>query len=103
MKEETSVEKERENKNKFWKGVLVGALVTAFSGLIIVGVATGISLIGRTVIDNQVQTRVVGSSQEVEAQPAKLDMDQVKGKVNLLEDIISKRFLYETEIGRAHV
>lgn len=92
------MEKERENKNKFWKGVLVGALVTAFSGLIIVGVATGISLIGRTVIDNQVQTQVVGSSQEVEAQPAKLDMDQVKGKVNLLEDIIDKRFLYEADI-----
>lgn len=96
VKEETSVEKE--NKNKFWKGVLVGALVTAFSGLIIVGVATGISLIGRTVIDNQVQTQIVGSSQEVEAQPEKLDMKQVEGKVNLLEDIIDKRFLYETDI-----
>lgn len=89
---------ERENKNKFWKGVLVGALVTAFSGLIIVGVATGISLIGRTVIDNQVQTQIVGSSQDVEAQPAKLDMKQVEGKVNLLEDIINKRFLYETDL-----
>lgn len=89
---------ERENKNKFWKGVLVGALVTAFSGLIIVGVATGISLIGRTVIDNQVQTQVVGSSQDVEAQPAKVDMEQVKGKINLLEDIINKRFLYETDV-----
>lgn len=98
MKEETSVEKERENKNKFWKGVLVGALVTAFSGLIIVGVATGISLIGRTVIDNQVQTQVVDSSQGIEAQPAKLDMEKVEGKVNLLEDIINKRFLYETDI-----
>lgn len=89
---------ERENKNKFWKGVLVGALVTAFSGLIIVGVATGISLIGRTVIDNQVQTQIVGSSQDVEAQPAKLDMKQVEGKVNFLEDIINKRFLYETDL-----
>ena len=28
----------REEKNKFWKGVLVGALVMAFAGLIIVGV-----------------------------------------------------------------
>lgn len=98
MKEETSVEKERENKNKFWKGVLVGTLVTAFSGLIIVGVATGISLIGRTVIDNQVQTQVVDSSQGIEAQPAKLDMEKVEGKVNLLEDIINKRFLYEIDI-----
>lgn len=91
---------ERENKNKFWKGVLVGALVTAFSGLIIVGVATGISLIGRTVIDNQVQTQIVDSSQDVEAQPAKLDMKQVEGKVNLLEDIINKRFLYEADIKK---
>lgn len=96
VKEETSVEKE--NKNKFWKGVLVGALVTAFSGLIIVGVATGISLIGRTVIDNQVQTQIVDSSQNVEAEPAKLDMKQVEGKINLLEDIINKRFLYETDL-----
>lgn len=88
---------ERENKSKFWKGVLVGALVTAFSGLIIVGVAAGISLIGRTVIDNQVQTQVVDSSQGVGAQPDRLDMDQVRGKVNLLEDIINKRFLYETD------
>ena len=26
-----------DNRNKFWKGVLVGALVTAFAGLIIIG------------------------------------------------------------------
>lgn len=89
---------EKENKNKFWKGVLVGALVTAFSGLIIVGVATGISLIGRTVIDNQVQTQTVDSSQNVAAEPAKLDMKQVEGKVDLLEEIINKRFLYETDV-----
>ena len=31
-----------DGKNKFWKGVLVGALVTAFAGLIVIGMAEGI-------------------------------------------------------------
>ena len=52
----------KEAKNKFWKGVLVGALVTAFVGLIIVGVSAGIFLIGRTVIDNQVETKQADNS-----------------------------------------
>ena len=43
----------REAKNKFWKGVLVGALVMAFVGLVIVGLSAGIFIIGRAVIDNQ--------------------------------------------------
>ena len=36
-----------ESKNKFWKGFLVGTLVMAFAGLVIVGVSAGIFLIGR--------------------------------------------------------
>lgn len=44
-----------ENKNKFWKGALVGALLTAFAGLIIVGMSLGIFLIGRTAIDGPQQ------------------------------------------------
>ena len=44
------MENEVKVKGKFWKGVLVGSLVTAFVGLIIVGVATGINLIGQTVM-----------------------------------------------------
>lgn len=39
-----------ENKNKFWKGALVGAMLTAFTGLIIVGMSLGIFLIGKTAI-----------------------------------------------------
>lgn len=88
---------EKENKNKFWKGVLVGALVTAFSGLIIVGVATGISVIGRTVIDNQVQTQLVDGNSGKQEETAKLDMDQIEGKVNLLKGIIDQRFLYDVD------
>ena len=43
---------EKETKNKFWKGVLVGVLVTAFSGLAVVGVATGIWTVGRRASDS---------------------------------------------------
>ena len=44
---------EKETKNKFWKGVLVGVLVTAFSGLAVVGVATGIWTVGRRASESQ--------------------------------------------------
>ena len=42
---------EKETKNKFWKGVLVGALVTAVAGFAVVGFATGIWIIGRRTDD----------------------------------------------------
>lgn len=87
---------ERESRNKFWKGVLVGALVTAFAGLIIVGVATGISLIGRTVIDNQSRTQMVQDSRRAQAD-SRLDMTSIQDKVEVLEAIIDKYFLFEKD------
>ena len=38
------------SQNRFWMGVLTGALVMAFVGLIIVGMSAGIYLFGRRVI-----------------------------------------------------
>ena len=37
-----------QNKNRFWTGVLTGALVTAFAGLVIVGMSLGIYLFVRS-------------------------------------------------------
>lgn len=88
---------EREYKNKFWKGVLVGALVTAFAGLIIVGVATGISLIGRTVIDNQIKTEIVEDKRPADPEDLKVDMKKVEDKVEILETIINNYFLFEKD------
>lgn len=95
----TSLERENKNRNKFWKGVLVGALVTAFAGLIIVGVATGISVIGRSVIDNQ-QTQIVESSGA--AQPAKqeLDMGALEKKLNTLQRIVDEYFLFDEDMDK---
>lgn len=88
---------EREYKNKFWKGVLVGALVTAFAGLIIVGVATGISLIGRTVIDNHIKTQIVNDSRRGDSEAVHIDMKSVEDKVEVLEALIDQYFLFDKD------
>ena len=41
-----------DSKNKFWRGVMVGVLVTALVCLITVGASAGIYMFGRRVIDN---------------------------------------------------
>ena len=47
-----------DSKNKFWRGVMVGVLVTALVCLITVGASAGIYMFGRRVIDNQTQVQV---------------------------------------------
>ena len=46
-----------DNRSKFWRGVMVGVLVTAFACLVTVGTSAGIYMFGRRVIDNQVQVQ----------------------------------------------
>lgn len=93
------MERENKNRNKFWKGVLVGALVTAFAGLIIVGVATGISVIGRSVIDNQ-QTQIVESSGAAQQSRQQLDMNTLERKLNMLQRIVDEYFLFDEDMDK---
>ncbi len=89
------MENEVKAKGKFWKGVLVGSLVTAFVGLIIVGVATGINLIGQTVMENQVQIQAQGG--EVE-EPDGLDLEVVNQKLETLQKLVDRYFLFEEDV-----
>ncbi len=91
------MENETKTKNKFWKGVLVGSLVTAFAGLIIVGVATGISLIGRAVMDNRAQIRRQTEA-EAEGDGRGLDMDNIGQKIDTLQQLVDKYFLFDENI-----
>lgn len=93
------MERENRGRNRFWKGVLVGALVTAFAGLIIVGVATGISVIGRSVIDNQ-QTQIVESSGTAKPVKQELDMDAVEKKLDTLQQIVNQYFLFDEDMDQ---
>ena len=81
---------EKETKNKFWKGVLVGVLVTAFSGLAVVGVATGIWTVGRRASESQ-------STQTAETSGAQLDMNKITPKLQYMETLIDKYFLFACE------
>lgn len=103
---------ERENKNKFWKGVLVGALVMAFAGLLVVGVSAGIFLIGRTVIDNQVRIEAQaegGQAQGSQAQQGQaageekegLNLKKVSAKMKYIQQIVDEYFLFEQDAENA--
>ena len=90
-----------EARSKFWKGVLVGALVMAFVGLIVVGVSAGIFLIGRSVIGNQIHaeadpgdTALAGENGEETAQ---LDLDAIGRKMEYIQDIVDSYFLYDED------
>lgn len=87
-----------ESKNKFWKGVLVGALVMAFSGLIIVGLSAGIFLIGRTVIDNQVQVQTADGDTSVTDE--RLDFGKIISKMGLMQKIVDQYYLFDEDVRK---
>lgn len=84
-----------ENKSRFWRGVMVGVLVTAFVCLVTVGASAGLYMFGRQVIGNQVQAQ---NSQGETGEETALNMEQVGEKLNQIQDIIQKEYLYEEKL-----
>lgn len=81
-----------ENKNKFWKGALVGALLTALAGLVIVGMSLGIFLIGKAAIDGNGQT---AESAQTENQQGNLDLNRIASKIQTIQTVIDKYYLFD--------
>ncbi|MCC8060431.1 MAG: S41 family peptidase [Clostridiales bacterium] len=90
------VENETRTKNKFWKGMLVGSLVTAFAILLVVGIAAGISLIGHSVIGSGSRLSSVGMKDAGDEDS--LDLDFVNRKLQVLKALIDRDFLFEENI-----
>ena len=105
--------KENDPKNKFWKGVLIGSLVTAFCGICVVALASGIWMVGRGVkgqqnIDNMISGEA-HADQEPETAPAPalvpveeniddgLDMSVIGPKLKGIEQAIDQYFLFDEE------
>ena len=82
------------NQNRFWMGVLTGALVMAFVGLIIVGMSAGIYLFGRRVISRQPQP---GAPSITEEPSKRVDFEQVTSKMEMIQQIIDQVFLYDED------
>jgi carboxyl-terminal processing protease len=83
-----------ESKNKFWKGILIGSLVTAFAGLVIVGMSAGIFMIGKAMIDRQMQAE---SSPVQAGNSSDINWSQVEGKTRKLQSIIENYFLFDED------
>ncbi len=83
-----------DSRNKFWKGVLVGALVTAFAGLIIIGMAAGIWLVGKVVMGNQASGPENGRAT---ASEITLDVDRISQKIELIQGIINENYLFDED------
>ena len=86
-----------DSKNKFWRGVRVGVLVTALVCLITVGASAGIYMFGRRVIDNQTQVQVQTEGTPSQAQEP-VNFENVTKKLEQIQDIIDKKYLFEEKI-----
>lgn len=87
---------ENQTKKNFWNGVLAGALVTAFAGLLIVGMSLGIYLFGHSVI-NQDSTGDDQPSAVQNEQGTDLDYTKINAKMSLIQEIINQYFLYDED------
>ena len=95
---------ERENKNKFWKGVLVGALITAFCAMAVVGIASGIWLVARSakgkaqgVSEGSVGSNVIAEHEVTEEE---MELYEIGYKLDYIEKLIDTYFLFDEEAER---
>lgn len=86
-----------EEKNRFWKGVMTGVLVTAFACLVTVGTSLGIYMFGQRAIDNQVEIQAEqgNSGQPQTEKDHALDLEKVGQKIRQLENIVDKVYLFD--------
>lgn len=88
-------------RNRFWTGVLVGALVTSFFALLVVGMAAGIWTVARRVKKEnsaQVQASQNSESSTEEAKTGvKLDMETISLKLNYIQQLIDTYYLFNEE------
>lgn len=85
-----------ESKNKFWKGALVGALLTAFAGLIIVGMSLGIFMIGKTAIDGPGQ---VTESVQADGGEDSLNLSRIARKLETMQQAVDKYYLFDEDLA----
>lgn len=76
---------------------MIGALVTAFAGLLIVGMSAGIFLVGRSVIRSQIQTQAQNGGSQGNGNDANIDWSQVQYKSKRIQSIIQQYFLFDED------
>lgn len=95
--------RQNNGRNRFWTGVLAGALVTAFVGLIVVGMSAGIYIFGKKVMSRQPGTQTEGKAPAISdgsKEPEGVDFDRLAVKMDLIQQIINEYFLYDEDAGK---
>lgn len=88
-----------ENKNKFWRGVLVGVLVTAFVCLVTVGTSIGIYMFGQRMMDGQVRVQADSKEEGTSSTPqARLDLNSVVKTLKEIEQVVDTQYLFKDKI-----
>lgn len=89
-----------ENKNKFWKGVMVGVLVTAFVCLVTVGTSVGIYMFGQRMMGSQVQVQT-GNKEEGTSSTAQapLELGEVIKTLKQIEQLVDTQYLFKDKIN----
>lgn len=92
-----------DNRNKFWKGVMVGVLVTAFTCFVTVGASTAIYMFGQDVMGNQAGAGPGREEAGRNASPAgegsgELNLERISEKLSQIEDLVDELYLFEDQI-----
>lgn len=89
-----------DNKNRFWKGVMVGVLVTAFVCLVTVGTSIGIYMFGQRMIGDQVQVQADQSQAQGTASDTKkqFDLSEVTKTLKEIERVVNAQYLFKDKI-----
>ena len=90
-----------ETKNRFWRGVMVGVLVTAFACLVTVGASAGIYMFAWRAIGDQVEAQAGQPGPSGETEKEGLDLDAVSAKLSELQAIVDSQYLFEDQIDEA--
>lgn len=92
-----------DEKNKFWKGVMTGVLITAFACLVTVGTSLGIYMFGRRAIDNQsrIQAEQGNSTGKPAGDAEVLDVDRIGQKLRQLDTIVNQLYLFDDQTDAA--
>ena len=86
-----------ENKNRFWQGGLVGALITVFGGLIVIGASSFILMMGRAALNVEEHVQTVEAGSEAEEEKKALDLAEISQKLMLLKQKVDQDFYFEED------
>ena len=86
-----------ESKSKFWHGVLVGALVTVFGGLLVIGASSGILMLGRRTLNVEQQQQIQTVESESDGKKGELDYQKINVKLELLNQKVGEAFYFEPD------